>query len=329
MELEDEASQSSFWDDHEKATDKMKKLENFKEVVEKIDGLEDKIDYLLEISEISENKEDFQEIEIQFLSLEKAIEELEFKTLLGGKYDSENAIVAIHAGAGGVDAQDWAEMLLRMYLRYGENNNFKTAILDESRGSEAGIKSVTFEIKGEYAYGYLKCEAGTHRLVRLSPFNADNLRQTSFALVEVLPVVENKNDFEIQEGDLKIDTFRSSGAGGQSVNTTDSAVRITHVPTGIVASCQNERSQAQNKEQAMKILRAKLSQEKIKEIEKEKKELRGEYHSAEWGNQIRSYVLHPYKMVKDHRTKYEETDAEKILDGNIDNFIRAFLEKKA
>ena len=329
MELEDEASQSSFWDDHEKATDKMKKLENFKEVVEKIDGLEDKIDYLLEISEISENKEDFQAIEIQFLSLEKAIEELEFKTLLGGKYDSENAIVAIHAGAGGVDAQDWAEMLLRMYLRYGENNNFKTAILDESRGSEAGIKSVTFEIKGEYAYGYLKCEAGTHRLVRLSPFNADNLRQTSFALVEVLPVVENKNDFEIQEGDLKIDTFRSSGAGGQSVNTTDSAVRITHVPTGIVASCQNERSQAQNKEQAMKILRAKLSQEKIKEIEKEKKELRGEYHSAEWGNQIRSYVLHPYKMVKDHRTKYEETDAEKILDGNIDNFIRAFLEKKA
>lgn len=326
--MEDEALAPSFWNNQEKATAKMKKLENLKEIVGKIEDLEERVGYLEEISKIAEEKEEKKEISSQILSLENEVIDLEFKTLLSGQYDEGDAILAIHAGAGGVDAQDWSEMILRMYLRYGERNNFKISVLDESRGSEAGIKSVIFEVKGSYAYGYLKGEAGTHRLVRLSPFNSDNLRQTSFALVEVLPVIEEDDNFEIKETDLKIDTFRSSGAGGQSVNTTDSAVRVTHIPSGISSTCQNERSQAQNKEAAMKILKAKLDKEKLKEKEKEKEELRGEYQSAEWGNQIRSYVLHPYKMVKDHRTNYEESDTDNVLDGNIDNFVRAFLEKK-
>jgi peptide chain release factor 2 len=334
-EIEDDAAQSGFWNDHEQATAKMKELEDFKEIVNGIDALKEKVDELLEFSEIIEEskslsteKEEKKELKEQVDLLEKEINDLEFKTLLGGDHDKNDVILAVHTGAGGVDAQDWTEMLLRMYLRWAEKNNFKTKILDETRGSEAGIKSATIEIKGLYSYGYLKGEAGTHRLVRLSPFNSDNLRQTSFALVEVLPVIEASIEASIiDEKDLRIDTFRSSGAGGQSVNTTDSAVRITHIPTGTVASCQNERSQLQNKEKALKVLMAKLNQKHIEEKEKEKKELRGEYQSAEWGNQIRSYVLHPYKMVKDHRTKYEESDAEKVLDGNIDKFIQTFLEK--
>ncbi len=306
----------------------MKKAEELKKEVEKIEKAEKNAKELEELLKIA-NEADLKDLESKINDLEKEVNELEFKTLLSGEYDQNDAILAIHSGAGGVDAQDWAEMLLRMFLRWAEKNNFKTKVLDESRGGEAGIKSVTLEIQGSYAYGYLKGEAGVHRLVRLSPFNADNLRQTSFALVETLPVIGEIEEVKINPQDLKIDTFRSSGAGGQHVNTTDSAIRITHIPTGIVVTCQNERSQGQNKEQAMKILRAKLHQKFLEEREKEERKIRGEFQSAEWGNQIRSYVLHPYKLVKDHRTKFETSDTEKILDGELREFIEAYLKFKA
>ena len=252
---------------------------------------------------------------------------LEFTKLMGDPYDDRDAIVAIHAGAGGTEAQDWAEMLLRMFLRYAERKGWKTKMLDEHHGSEAGIKSATFSVEGRYAYGHFKAEAGVHRLVRLSPFNADQLRHTSFALLEVLPELGDVEVVKIDPKDLRIDTFLSSGHGGQSVQTTYSAVRITHIPSNIVVSCQNERSQTQNKEIAMRILRAKLHAVYLKERDAEKKKLRGEFTSAEWGNQICSYVLHPYKLVKDHRTKYETKDPDDVLNGNLDPFIEAYLRQ--
>lgn len=261
---------------------------------------------------------------------EERFKKAEFKALFSGKYDKKNAILSIYSGAGGTEAQDWANMLLRMYSRYAEDHNFKAKILDINYGQEAGIKSATIEISGPYAYGYLKGENGVHRLVRLSPFNADNLRHTSFALVEVLPEIgeDITKEIEIKPNDLKIDTFRSSGPGGQNVNMRATAVRITHLPTSIVVSCQSERSQAQNRERALKLLYTKIYQKKLQEREKEKTELRGEIPSAEWGSQIRSYVLHPYKMVKDHRTEIESSDPESVLDGDLDKFIEAEIRLK-
>ncbi|OGI21567.1 MAG: peptide chain release factor 2 [Candidatus Moranbacteria bacterium RIFCSPHIGHO2_01_FULL_55_24] len=270
-------------------------------------------------------EEDQAAAEKEVAALQEKLDAWEWKTLLGGEHDMRSVLLTIRSGAGGVDAQDWAEILLRMYLRYAERQGFATKVLDEARGGEAGIKSATIEIDGAYAYGYLRGEAGIHRLVRLSPFNANNLRQTSFASVEIMPVVDDDTAIEIRPEDLRIDTYRASGAGGQHVNKTESAVRITHIPTGLVAASQSERSQLQNREEAMKMLRSKVLQERIEEQEREKQKLRGEYKSAEWGNQIRSYVLHPYTLVKDHRTGTETSDAQKVLDGDLQPFIESEL----
>lgn len=255
----------------------------------------------------------------------KELERLEFRLVLGGEYDDHDAILAVHAGAGGTDSQDWTEMLLRMYLRWAEGRDHKSRILDSSAGEEAGLKSATIEVRGRYAYGYLKAERGVHRLVRLSPFDAAHRRHTSFTLVEVMPAIEDQVEIEIDPDDLRIETFRASGPGGQHVQKSSTAVRITHLPTGVVAACQNERSQSQNKAMAMKVLRARLLELELQKREEEQARLKGEHVEAGWGNQIRSYVLHPYTMVKDHRTGYEVGNVEAVLSGEIDQFIEAYL----
>jgi len=331
LDLEKVSIREGFWNDPQEAGKLMKKLESLQKEINDFEKLEKQISDLAEYVDLLESLDDSEkeEIENQIEKIREDLDKLEFQLLLGGKYDRAGVILAIHAGAGGVDAQDWTEMLLRMYLRWAENKGYSARIIDESRGTEAGIKSVTMEIEGEWAYGYLQSEAGVHRLVRLSPFNSDNLRQTSFALVEVLPVIGEIEEVEINPQDLIIDTYRSSGAGGQHVNTTDSAVRITHKPTGVVVTCQSERSQIQNKERAMKVLKARIHQKFLEKQEEEKRKLRGDFQSAEWGSQIRSYVLHPYQMVKDHRTKTESVETEKVLSGDLDDFMESYLKWQA
>lgn len=265
------------------------------------------------------------DLESELLKLQEVVDQRELEAMLAGPYDHSNALLAIHAGAGGTDSQDWAQMLQRMYLRWAEANGYETEVIDLSEGEEAGIKSVTIAINGSNAYGYLRPEKGVHRLVRLSPFDAAHRRHTSFAQVEVLPQVDDDDEIDLNPNDLRIDSYRSAGAGGQNVQKNDTAIRITHLPSGLVVTCQNERSQTQNRENALRVLRARLLEIKHEEQERQLAELRGEYTKAEWGSQIRSYVLHPYQMVKDHRTDYETGNTQAVLDGGINGFIEAYL----
>jgi len=305
----------------------MKRISDLKNEVNDWKSLKDKISGLSELAEMEEESLR-DEIESELIGVEKNLEKKELTLLLSGPYDVGNALLSIHAGAGGTESQDWAEMLLRMYLRWAEKNNFEAVVLDSTPGEEAGIKSVTIAINGRYAYGYLHSEKGTHRLVRISPFDANHKRHTSFAMVEILPEVTDTDEISINPDEIRIDVYKSAGAGGQNVQKNSTAVRITHLPTGIVVSCQNERSQLQNRENALRVLRARLLEIKREEQEKEIAELRGEYKKAEWGSQIRSYVLHPYQLVKDHRTNHEEGNAQAILDGELNPFIQAFLKNK-
>ena len=325
--LEKKSQQEDFWSNPALAKEILRELDSLKEITEYWLGLQKETKDLIELSELGD-KDLAAEIDEKFIDLSKRFKEKRILALFSGEYDANNAILSIHAGTGGVDAQDFSQMLERMFTRYAQKMNFAVNTLDKSVGGEAGIKKVVMEVKGLYAYGYLKAEAGIHRLVRLSPFNSDSLRQTSFALVEVIPEIEDSKEIDIKDEDLRIDTYRAQGHGGQGVNTTDSAVRLTHLPSKIVVTCQNERSQLQNKETAMKILRSKLIEREIKNQAEKKKELRGEAQDASFGNQIRSYVLHPYKLVKDHRTGYESKNVEEVLDGKINDFIKAYLEKK-
>jgi len=305
----------------------MRELAQMKKTVSKWRGLERKVADIVELIKIAGEEdtslEDELRSEVELLSTQ--LDEMELELAFSEEYDSRNAVLAIHAGAGGTESQDWAEMLLRMYLRWAERHGFRSEILDTSPGEEAGIKSAILSIAGDYACGYLKSEHGVHRLVRLSPFDADHARHTSFALVEVMPEAKTDVDIRIEPDELKVETFRSSGPGGQHMQKTSSAVRLTHLPTGLVVTCQSERSQYQNKEIALRILSSRLLERRLEEQAAERDKLRGKHVSAGWGNQIRSYVLHPYRMVKDHRTGYETSDTDSVLDGGLDGFIQAYL----
>lgn len=324
-ELQMQSQKPDFWNDSNSAQDTMKriaKLETKTKPWLKVSNDLAEVQELVKLNDTSLDEElthQLQQVETVFDALKK---DLKFS----GPYDDHDAIISLHAGAGGTDAQDWTQMLFRMYNRYLENNRWRISVVDESPGEEAGLKSVTLQVEGSHVYGKLKSEHGVHRLVRLSPFNSDNLRQTSFAKVEVMPMINRPDELDIDEKDLKTDVYRSGGSGGQSVNTTDSAVRITHIPTGLVVSIQNERSQLQNKETAMTILRSRLAQLQIEQHQEKLSDLKGPNQSAEWGNQIRSYVLHPYKQVKDLRTRYETSDPDKVLDGDLDPLIDAYLD---
>jgi len=327
VDLQKKAENPDLWQNPEAAQKLMKEISTLKEEVSEWQILRQSIADTLELAQL-EDQALLPEIETETSKLENEVNKREFEAKLSGQYDRGDALLAIHAGAGGTDSQDWAEMLERMYLRWAERKGYQTDILDMTEGEEAGIKSATIAINGRYAYGYLRSEKGVHRLVRLSPFDAAHRRHTSFAMIEVLPQVEEDSQVDINSDDLRIDVFRSSGAGGQNVQKNATAIRITHHPSGIVVSCQNERSQLQNKQNAMRVLRSRLVE--LKQIEQEEKisQLRGEYQKAEWGSQIRSYVLHPYQMVKDHRTDHERGNTQAVLDGDIDGFIEAYLQSK-
>jgi len=326
--LEAMSQKEGFWGNQKEAKQVFAKLKGLKSVYEPVRDLANDVNAFMELADATSGK-DGASLEPDATSLIARWKNVELILYFAGPYDACNAYLTLSAGAGGTEAQDWAEMLARMYLRYAERKGWKTEILEKTHGQEAGIKTATIRVEGELAYGHLKAERGTHRLVRLSPFNAKNLRQTSFALAEVLPEIEDAGEIEINPNDLRIDTFRAGGAGGQHVNKTDSAVRITHIPTGIAVTCQSERSQTQNKEQAMKVLRSRLVQKREGEQSAELKGLKGATQSADFGQQIRSYVLHPYKMVKDLRTEYEVSDPESVLDGDIEGFIIAELRREA
>jgi peptide chain release factor 2 len=317
-----------FWDDPQQAQRLLQELNQLKSVIEPVEELTNRVEDLKILTELAEEEaeeSDVREIEQELRDVQRLFHQLELSTLLGGEHDRASAIVEINAGAGGTEACDWVDMLLRMYLRWAERNGYRTEIIDTLPGDMAGSKKVTFLVEGKNAYGYLKAERGVHRLVRISPFDANKRRHTSFASVDVIPEVEETEAVQINPDDLKIDTFRASSAGGQHVNKTDSAVRITHLPTGIVVSCQNERSQHRNREVAMKVLQARLLEMQRAEDEARIAELRGDMRAIQWGNQIRSYVFQPYTMVKDHRTGFETGDVIRVMDGDIDDFIRAYL----
>lgn len=327
-ELEAKMEEPDFWSDPEKAQDITRELKGMKDTVEAFAGLESTMDDAYTMIEMGYEENDaslIPEIEEMIREFRETFEQMRIKTLLSGEYDSNNAIVTLHAGAGGTESCDWAGMLYRMYTKWAESHGYKTEVLDYLDGEEAGIKSITFEVKGENAYGYLKSEKGVHRLVRISPFNAAGKRQTSFASCDVMPDIEEDLSVEIADEDIRIDTYRSSGAGGQHINKTDSAIRITHIPTGVVVQCQNERSQHKNKEKAMQMLKAKLYLIKEQENREKLSDIRGEVSDNGWGNQIRSYVLQPYTMVKDHRTGEESGNVQSVLDGNLDQFMNAYL----
>ena len=317
-----------FWDDPEAAQKVNKQLKSVNDRIEHYEslkgGVEDTLD-LCQMVSMEYDDEMAKEIETETQALEERVEQLRLATMLKGEYDHNDAILSLHAGAGGTEAQDWTQMLYRMYTRYCEKKGYEIKLLDLLEGDEAGIKSVSFEVSGEDVYGYLKAEKGVHRLVRISPFYASGRRHTSFASLDVMPVIENDDDIEINMDDLRIDTYRSSGAGGQHVNKTESAIRITHLPTGVVVQCQNERSQIQNRETAMKMLKSKLLEIREREQAEKQAEIAGDMKKIEWGSQIRSYVFHPYSMVKDHRTGAETGNIQSVMDGDLDMFITEYL----
>jgi peptide chain release factor 2 len=322
--LEKTAESPNIWDNPDKAQAIMRKISRLRDEIDGWQGLKSRIDDALELASLDDESLRI-DIGNELAQIETEVQRRELETLLSNEYDDHDAFLSIHAGAGGTDSQDWVEMLHRMYLRWAESRGYDSEIVDMNAGEEAGLKRVTLALTGEHATGYLRSERGVHRLVRLSPFDSSHRRHTSFALVEVYPQVDSADEIEINPNDLKIDTYRSAGAGGQNVQKNETAIRITHLPSGMVVTCQNERSQAQNKENALKVLRARLLEVKRQQQEEELAEIKGDHVKAEWGSQIRSYVLHPYQMVKDHRTNFEVGNTSGVLDGDIDGFIEAYL----